>query len=125
LAKKREDPVQSSRSCPACGKAAFSSFKKVCIGPLRGKPCEHCGINLSVKWGQSVSIILLMNVSMCVASIAAVYITSPITDLAVTIVSVLVGAVLAAIPSLWAYVHFVPIVVKDAPAHKNKDARMV
>lgn len=98
--------MMPSLICPECGNPAFSFWKKLALGPLWSKPCEHCGVRLTVGWGANAINAVLMSLSMCTVGIVVVVLSPP--DLLLPLFAI--GAGTASIPFMWTFVRYVPLI---------------
>jgi hypothetical protein len=100
--------------CPRCQQGAFSTWTKLCLGPLRRVPCNQCGAKLSVAWVPSTLLILLSSFVATLGGFIAMTLISNPGNLGLLLALFIAGAVGSATPFLWVYANFVPLVARDA-----------
>jgi len=100
--------------CPACGKQCLSSSRKLFLAPARSISCASCGARVSVTWFASMALIALQSCVMVVTGVLALMLASPFSSLYTPIVIFALGSAVGTAPFLWAYVRFVPLVVRGA-----------
>ena len=100
-------------NCPACSKQCLSVSRKLFLSPAVSIPCASCGARVSVPWVQSMLFILLAGVVPSLVGIFAISSVGFSSTNAAVAVFVVIAAVVA-LPFLWAYYRFVPLVVRGA-----------
>ena len=104
----------SGPTCPRCRRRAFSTWRKLTIGPLKRVPCESCGVALSVAPLSSVVLIVLASFAGVLGGIVALTAISGSFTLGVPLAVYVIGGVAATVPFMWLYAQFVPLVARDA-----------
>lgn len=99
-----------SYSCPSCGKPAFSYWQKHFLGPARSTKCSLCGARVSVPWLRSTVFGLPVMFAPLIFGFGAVWLAAPARG--ATLFVFVSAAVLTAIPLLWLYDRYVPLVSK-------------
>jgi hypothetical protein len=101
-------------TCPVCGKYCLSAARKLFLGPARSVPCASCGARVSVPWLPSILLSLLASVAPIVSGAFALTIVGNFSSVYALVGAFIVGAVIGALPFLWASYRFVPLVVRGA-----------
>lgn len=95
--------------CPYCGLRCLSFWAKASLGPLRKKPCDSCGQFVGVAWLPSSLLLLLSSFTVFFGGLLAVIFFSPMPP-GVLFLPFVLGALAGAVPVLWLYYRFVPLV---------------
>jgi len=100
--------------CPSCNQSAMSAVAKLGVGPLRSKPCQSCGQNLSVAWLPYMLVSLASSLFPFVAVLLAIVTASG------SLVAALVGVIVFSLPALWLHYRLVPLVARSLPSKNNQ-----
>jgi len=100
--------------CPRCGQSAFSVRQKLAIRPSRQAVCRLCGAGVSVSPVKSALFLVLTGLAVQFGALVAVLVVGHFSSpLGMTFCAILGGA-LAAVPCLWLYLRYVPLIEKAA-----------
>jgi membrane protein YdbS with pleckstrin-like domain len=101
-------------NCPACGKHCLSIARKLLLSPAVSISCASCGARVSVPWFESMLLVFLAGIVPSLVGIFAISSVSNFSSAPVAVGTFVAIAAIVALPFLWAYYRFVPLVVRGA-----------
>ena len=101
-------------NCPTCSKHCLSVKRKLLLSPASTAPCVSWGARVSLPWLRSLLFILLAGVVPSFVGVIAVSTIGNFSSKGAEVGTFVVIAAVVAVPFLWAYYRFVPLVVRGA-----------
>jgi ribosomal protein S27AE len=100
--------------CPSCGERSFSAHQKLWLGPLRTIRCGKCGTRVSVSWGKSLFVLVLLSLAFPLGAVIGASFGDHLACPYALLVSGVFGGIFASAPLLFVYVHYVPFIARAA-----------
>ena len=109
--------MASGLTCPKCGQAALSAWRKINLGPWKHTSCANCGATVGVSTTQGLVGIAVLSLAASMGGFAvlalAIRLAGPVQGGVAVVLTVFGGALIAGILAL-GYIHYVQLVRRDA-----------